>query len=195
MARRTREEAQWDARIRREQEKEDLEAFIAAYEMATSLKLTEPERPDSGTADFVCLRSGRTVGVELTQIRRPPPAEFLERLSDYNNEMSTIDGVCELGRLLIQKSAKIPNYSQKYNILLFINCECDFRVLVHFAKRLPYEDFRQSGFREIWLGDYRGIWSGAEEIRPTGDPPKLSEVARELLPLNQHFDRISGCAK
>jgi hypothetical protein len=162
MPRRTREEAQLDDRLKREAEEADLGAFIRAYRRATGLQLTDPERPEIGTQDFVCQRSnGLTVGVELTQTCRPPEKAFWERTFHHMYEMDIGDGVCELGRLLMQKSDKVPLYSTKDNLLLLINCECDFDGLIYMAEGMPMSDFKNSGFQEIWLGDYSGIRSGA----------------------------------
>src|SRR5690349_19249137 len=109
MPRRTREEAQWDDRLKREAEEADLEVFIHAYRRATGFQLTNPEQPDDhGTQDFICQRSdGLTVGIELTQIRRSPEKAFWERSFYHMDEMDIGDGVCELGRLVMQKSEKI----------------------------------------------------------------------------------------
>ena len=56
---------------------------------------------------------------------------------------------------------KKANYSRKYNIVLVLNCDADFRLLQSFAINVPYEDYESLGLDEIWLGDYRGVRTGA----------------------------------
>ena len=147
--------------LQSEKEDADFELFAEAYLVATGFEL-EVEGSETGTQDFTCSRSdGLTVGVELTELRRAPEDAFWERILQRRDEMEPWDAVDELWRLLGQKSKKKANYSTKYNIVLVLNCDADFRLLQSFAINVPYEDYQSLGLDEIWLGDYRGVRTGA----------------------------------
>jgi len=150
-----------NSRIQREKEEADFEPFADAYLTATGLILEEVGS-DSGTQDFTCERSdGKLVGVEFTELRRPPDDIFWQSVLHRRYEMDPQDAVDELWRLIEQKSERRANYSTKYNIVLVQNCDADFWLLCRMALHIPYEDYRSLRLREIWLGDYRGIREGA----------------------------------
>jgi hypothetical protein len=150
-----------NARIQSEKEDADFQPFVDAYHAATGLIL-EAVGCSTGTQDFTCERSdGKIVGVEFTELRRSPDDMFWESVLDRRYEMDAQDAVDELWRLIEQKSAKLANYSTKYNIVLVQNCDADFQLFCQMALHIPYEDYRNLRLREIWLGDYRGIREGA----------------------------------
>jgi hypothetical protein len=150
-----------NARIQSEKEEADFEPFADAYLAATGLTL-EHAGSNKGTQDFTCERSdGKLIGVEFTELRRSPDDRFWQSILDRRYEMDPQDAVDELWRLIEQKSAKLVNYSTKYNIVLVQNCDADFQLLCRMALHIPYEDYRSLALREIWLGDYCGIREGA----------------------------------
>jgi hypothetical protein len=75
--------------------------------------------------------------------------------------MDVGDALDELGRLILQKSQKIKGYKTESNILVLVSCEADFGPLCHLALAIPPEDFKASGFDEIWIGDYTGLRESA----------------------------------
>ena len=82
------EKAAWDAQFKSETEEEDFDLFVSAYARATGSELTAIERPEP--PDFLCLQSdGREVGVELTQIIRPPDNALWDSILYRKSEMDT----------------------------------------------------------------------------------------------------------
>jgi hypothetical protein len=97
------------------------------------------------------------VGVELTEIRRSPKDSFWQRIIDRQHDMCPVDAVAEFERLLSQKARKLDRFPVEECILVFLNCETEFNMIIYSLIDLPLSDLAASGFSEIWLGDYRGI--------------------------------------
>lgn len=154
------EAAMWHERLKGEAEEEDFDRFAAAYRRATGISLEVEERPDP--PDFVCIRDdGGIVGVELTQIRRSPDGAMWDRILDKQDDMRAWDAYAEFERLLYQKAAKLPKFPTRENILVVLSCEAEFAGLLFYLKDMPLSEFEQTGFQEIWVGDYQGVREGA----------------------------------
>ena len=154
------EEAAWDARLKAESEDEDFGLFVSAYARATGDALTAIERPEP--PDFLCLRSnGREVGVELTQIMRSPDSVLWDSILYRRTEMGTWSAATEFDRLLSKKVGKLENFPTKENILLIQSCDADFGMLTDHLLKIPITELKETGFQEIWLGDYQGYREGA----------------------------------
>jgi hypothetical protein len=163
----------------RQLEAADFALFASAYRRATGITLTVVSRPDP--PDFICeLPNGEIVGVELTQIRRSPDNAFWDRVLDYMDFMDPYDAFVEVGRLLDQKGKKLPQFptADDTNILVLISCEAEFDVLLRLLQDLPLSDLEESGFDEVWLGEYAGVRQGAHrEIELFGlYPEEFREV-------------------
>lgn len=154
------EEAAWDARLKSESEDEDFELFVSAYARGTGDELTAIDRPEP--PDFLCQRrDGSEVGVELTQIMRSPDAAHWDQVLLRKGEMDTWDACAEFERLVEQKSGKLRKFPIKNNILLLVSCDTDFEMLATILLGFPLKAFEETGFHEIWLGDFQGHREGA----------------------------------
>lgn len=179
------EAAAWDARLKAEGEEDDFDAFAAAYFRATGDHLSVLERPEP--PDFLCERSdGSSVGVELTQLRRSPDDAHWAAVLGRQYEMDPYIAAEEFDRLLAQKASKLPNFSTRQNILVFLNCEADFTLLCSHLLEIPLEDFEHYSFTEVWLGDYQGLREGAHfSIRLAGLYPAHLRIVEDRLDRDQ----------
>lgn len=143
-----------------DEESEDLEALLDAYEMATGERLVEE---DAGEApDFTCRReNGSLIGVELTQIRRSPNQAWMDSVIKRDDEMDAGKASEELERILLQKAEKAKKYRLPNIILMIANREANFQFLVNLASTIPISDLKSFGFEEIWLADFQGRTQGA----------------------------------
>ncbi len=183
MPRRTKEEAAIDERLKKEQEANDLEAFLLCYERATGFLIEVEEEAED--PDFIGRRSdGLTVGIELTAVWEGPENSFWRGIFSHSEEWDVDDACCKLWEQVEKKTDKIKNYRTKYNILVLLNIEANFGALCARVSQIPYEDFVQSGFSEVWLGDYSGLREGMySEIELFGLYPKQ---LRDLTERSDH---------
>jgi hypothetical protein len=177
--RRTPEEAETDRQLRKQQEAEDIDRFVHAYERATGLTLTIEEEAED--PDFIAQRSdGVQVGIELTAVTEGPVDNFYRPIVTGNPEWDPDDALARACSLVEQKSEKVPGYRTKSNILVLLNLETDFRLLCALAKDVPVDDFVSAGFIEIWLADCTGVRKGLhQEIELFGLYPENYRILTE----------------
>jgi hypothetical protein len=164
--------AEYDRRFRKEEEIEDIQAFLEAYPRATGEELEFEEGGES--PDALCRRpDGRIVGVEHTRIRRSPDAASFEAIHYCQDEMDPGDTFDEITRMIEQKAAVRPRFSTVDTILMIAVYESEFHLACAMASGIPDEDLVASGFQEIWLVDFKGIREGAHrEVRLFGLYPE-----------------------
>jgi hypothetical protein len=168
-----------DRQAKAEEEASDLEAFIDAYERAVGERL---EVEDGGESpDYVCRRpDGSLIGVELTQVRRSPGDRRWQAILDYQDEMHPYDTFEEIERIIQQKGNIRPKFRIERNILMVAVRESEFDTAVRLAKRIFIEDLEATGFEEIWLADFQGIFAGAHRgVRLFGLYPEEYRVMTE----------------
>jgi hypothetical protein len=168
--------AQW---AKKEEEVEDIEAFLAAYSRATDSGLSLEEVSES--PDAICIRQdGSKVGVEITNVRRSPEQASWERIHNHHDEMDAEEAADEVIRLIGQKTSLRPQFKTAETILVVAICEADFNFVVNLVKGIPLDDWANTGFSEIWLADFRGIREGAHrEARLFGLYPEEYRVVTE----------------
>lgn len=156
----------------KDQELKDIELFVDAYERATGERLVFEGPGES--PDAIYRRSDASiVGIELTEVRRSPDDAFWQSVLNYQDEMDFAEAVDEASRLVMKKAAKIGGFATRRTILVLAVSEADFEMTVGMAKLIPVEDFSNTGFEEVWIGDYLGIRSGAHrEVRLFGLYPE-----------------------
>ena len=181
------QEPDWDAirkdpdvqaatrQARKDEEVEDIEAFLEAYPRATGEELVFEEVSES--PDAICVRAdGSQVGVEITNVRRSPDQAFCESIR-HQDEMDCEEAVDEVVRLVEQKAEKLPNFKTPRTILVVALCEADILSVANLLKLVPIEDWKSYGFDEIWLADFKGIRDGAHrEVRLFGLYPEEYRV-------------------
>lgn len=160
MPKRDPELAEYERRFRKDEEVQDLEAFLEAHYRAKGEAL---EIDDIGESpDAICVRQdGSQIGVELTQVRRSPDDRHWQSVLDYRDEMDPADTCDEITRLIFQKARLRKAFRIERNILMIALRESDFRVAIALASEIPVEDLESTGFEEIWLADFKGIEDGA----------------------------------
>jgi hypothetical protein len=165
---RDREIAEYDRRVRKEEEAEDIQIFIDTYPRATGKELILEEVNDR--PDAVCRRAdGTVVGIEHTRVRRWPEQARFEASYYRRDEMDPGDTFDEINRLIEQKAAIRPNFLTSKTILMIAIYESDFDLAARIASDISEEDLISSGFEEIWLVDFKGIREGAHrEVRLFG---------------------------
>jgi len=152
--------AAYTRHFKKEQECEDLDAFLRAYARATGEELGIEDCGES--PDFICRRAdGSLIGVELTQIRRSPEQARWEAILDYQDEMRPGETSDEIDRLVLKKAELKKKFRIQRNILMLALRESDFDLAVRLSMNIPLEDLETTGFEEIWLADFKGIWDGA----------------------------------
>ena len=176
---RTPEEAEIDRQLKKQQEAEDVDRFIPAYERATGLTLTIEEEAED--PDFIAQRSdGVQVGIELTAVTQGPVDNFYRPILTGKPEWDPNDALDQACFLVEQKAEKVPGYRTKSNILVLLNLESDFRLLCALAKDVPVEDLASAGFVEIWLADYTGVRRGMhQEVELFGLYPEKHRTIAE----------------
>jgi len=160
MPKRSSEFAAYDRELKKEAEVADLEAFLNGYRLATGELLEMDEMGES--PDAVCIRpDGSRIGVELTQVRRSPDDAHWQAVLDNRDEMDPEETCDEIWRLISQKAELRKSFRIERNILMIALRESDFRIVVGLAKLIPIKDLESTGFEEIWIADFKGIWDGA----------------------------------
>lgn len=150
----------YDRRFRKEEEIEDIQIFLDAYERATGEVVEIEEVGES--PDAICRRpDGTLVGIEHTRVRRSPETAHWESVLDHRDEMSIEETYDEISRLIFQKAALRQKFHFQQNILMIAMYESDFDIAAALAKDIPFEDLQSTGFEEIWLADFKGIRDGA----------------------------------
>jgi hypothetical protein len=149
----------YDRRFRKEEEIEDIEIFLDAYERATGEAL---EIEDIGESpDATCIRpDGTLVGVEHTRVRRSPDTAHWDSVFHRRDEMDVGKTLDEIARLIAQKAEQRKNFRTSRNILFVALYELDFDVVVRILENYPAVDAELAGFDEIWLADFKGIRDG-----------------------------------
>jgi hypothetical protein len=158
----------FDRRFRKEEEVEDIQLFLEAYERATGETLSIE---DVGEApDAICSRAdGTIIGVEHTRVRRSPEGAHWDAVLNHKYEMDVGDTLDEVNRLIFQKAQLRKKFRVANNILIIALYETDFDVLVALAKEIPDDYLVSTGFNEIWLADFKGVRDGAHrEVRLFG---------------------------
>lgn len=137
---------------KREMERDHLGLFLSAYEKATgeSFELVDNETPDFIGRDA----EGRTVGIELTQLRFAPDVRFIRRTFEEDDRGGVGDPYWELLALGHQKSSKLtkglwPQCERKILVIMLIDCGLD-EVKHYFDTDTP----SPGGFDEVWLADH-----------------------------------------
>jgi hypothetical protein len=103
---------------KREIEREHLELFLDAYQLATGE--TFSKMYDSETPDFIGRdEAGRIVGIEITQLRFSPDERHMHRI--YPRESHEMDAWWRLLELMHQKDQKLPKGHWP---------QCDRKILV-----------------------------------------------------------------
>ena len=150
----------YDRRFRKEEEIEDIEIFLAAYERATGNAM---EIEDIGESpDATCARpDGTPVGVEHTRVRRSPDAAHWDSVFHRRDEMDVGETLDEITRLIAQKAERRKNFRTSRNILFVALYESDFDVVVRILENFPLVYAELAGFDEIWIADFKGIRDGA----------------------------------
>src|SRR5580692_6301845 len=177
LAKRDPEIVAYDRQSRKEEEVEDIEIFLDAYERATGEKLEIDEVEES--PDAICRRpDGSLVGVEHTRIRRSPEAAHWAAVLDHQDEMGFDETLDEIDRMISQKCQLLSKFRTQHNILLIALYESDFDSVVRMLECFPLPDAATAGFDEIWLADFKGIREGAHrEARLFGIfPARFSRV-------------------
>jgi hypothetical protein len=149
-----------DRRFRKEEEIEDIEIFLEAYERATGEALRIEDIDES--PDAICIRpDGTLVGVEHTRVRRSPDAAHWDSVFHRRDEMDVGETLDEIARLIAQKAERRKNFSTSRNILFVALYESGFDVVVQILENYPSADAELAGFDEIWLADFKGVRDGA----------------------------------
>jgi hypothetical protein len=173
--------AAYTRRMRREEEKEDIRAFLDAYPRATGDNLEVIEFQES--PDAVCSRSdGTFVGIEHTRIRRSPEDALWDSVLDKRGEMDITATIEEIERLIIQKTERRLRFKPEQCILLIAIYESDFDVVARVAARM-LGWLEETGFEEIWLCDFKSIRDGAHrELRLFGlHPEKFRSISERSM--------------
>lgn len=185
MAKRDPEIVAYDRQLRKQEEVDDIEVFLEAYERATGEKL---EIEDVGESpDAICRRPvGGLVGVEHTRIRPSPDDAHWQSVLDHRDEMSFDDTLDEIDRMIAQKSELLKKFRTQRNILLIALYESDFDAIARMLESFPLPDAATAGFDEIWLADFKGIRAGAHrETRIFGIFPERFAYVTERSQYDQ----------
>lgn len=136
---------------KREIEREHLGVFLDAYKIATME--TFPEMIDSETPDFIGRdMQGRTVGIEITQLRFAPDEQHMRRIFPPNP--TDDDAWFRLLDLMHRKRQTLtkgrwPRCQRKILVIMLIDTSLD-AIMTGAETDTPSED----DFTEIWLADY-----------------------------------------
>jgi hypothetical protein len=139
---------------KREIEREHLELFLDAYQLATGE--TFSEMYDSETPDFIGRdEAGRIVGIEITQLRFSPDQRHMRRI--YPPESHEMDAWWRLLELMHQKDQKLPKghwlqCDRKILVIMLVDVSID-AVAAGTETGRPDE----GGFDEVWLADHTQV--------------------------------------
>lgn len=167
--------AAYDRRMRREEEEEDINAFLDAYLRATGESLELEEFRES--PDAVCVRpDGSFIGVEHTRVRRSPEDAHWGSVLSHREEMDYAATIEEIERLIYKKSELRAKWNPRRCILLIAIYEFDFDITARAAVSI-LRDLTDTGFEEIWLADFKAIRDGAHrDLRLFGLHPEEFRV-------------------
>jgi len=134
-------------------EREELYQFLEAYEQATGEKF--PKMCCSETPDFVGEdENGRSVGIELTQLKFSPDHMFVRRYIEKQDWVSDEDAFWRILELLAKKDTKLKNGNWP---------QCERKILVIQLVDYPLSELlpncttdkpHDQSFSEIWFADY-----------------------------------------
>lgn len=137
---------------KRELEREHLALFLAAYREVTSegFALVDSETPDFIGYDNL----GRSVGIEITQLRFGPTERALRRLAPRN--IVDHDAWWQLLGLLEAKERKLtsgqwPNCERKILVIMLIDASLDDLAL------FETDEPEAGSFTEIWIADHTQV--------------------------------------
>ncbi len=140
-------------------ERQCLEYFLNARRSATGEKLTllaESESPD-----FVCTRpNGDHVGVEHTRIKyNPERTEILQSCNAYDGELDNFAVFFAAASAIAKKEHKRrkPHWKYPDATILVLDLPEAYRFEDWPADSALSEDFRDSGFMEVWISDHSSI--------------------------------------
>ena len=137
---------------KREMERDHLGLFLSAYKQVTgeTFELSDAETPDFIGRDA----EGRTVGIEMTQLRFAPDVRAIRRAFEEHDRGDVGNPYWELLELGHQKTSKLtkglwPECERKILVIMLVDCGLD-EVRHYFDTDTP--DGR--GFDEVWLADH-----------------------------------------
>jgi hypothetical protein len=161
-------------RMNREEEVDDINAFIDVYPRATGETLDLVDTQES--PDAVCTRpDGTLIGIEHTRLRRSPDEAHWDSIFHQREDMDIRSALNDMEALILKKMERRPKYKPDRCILLIAIYEAEFDTLARVAAgTMNWLD--ETGFEEIWLGDFASIRDGAHrELRLFGlFPEELS---------------------
>jgi hypothetical protein len=161
------ETAAYARRMKREEEAGDIAAFLEVYPRATGETLEwvgGDEAPDA-----ICERpDGTLIGVEHTRIVRSPNEAHDDLIFEQRDDMDIRATLDALEAQILKKSELRLKYNPDRCILLVAIYETEFDALARVAAgTMNWLD--ETGFEEIWLGDFKSIRDGAHrELRLFG---------------------------
>jgi hypothetical protein len=163
--------AAYARRMKREEEADDIAAFLEVYPRATGETLEWVDGEES--PDAICERpEGTLIGVEHTRIRRSPDDAHWDSILHQRDDMDVQATLDDLEAQILKKSGLRLKYKPSRCILLVAIYETEFDRLARIAAgTMNWLD--ETGFEEIWLGDYKSIRDGVHrELRLFGLYPE-----------------------
>ncbi len=157
----------------KESEREHLEYFLSARASAMGERLQLVA--DSEAPDFICKRpDGGVVGIEHTRIEYDPDrTEILESCGRYDGELDNFALVWAAARAIAAKEAKRrkAHWQLPDATILVLDLPDKFRLEDWPKDASLSEEFRHSGFVEVWLSDHSSI-EAFGEVTAIGLYPK-----------------------
>ena len=139
-------------------ERDDLDYFLAAYEMAIRTSLTVIEERES--PDFVCEdENGNRIGVELTKIIAHPELRSWHRLFGSGAMDSSVDIGSAISEVVFEKANKLGRRGWKTSqIILVIQLFDNPLIEVHRGlERIGCDEFTEAEFSKVWIADHSTI--------------------------------------
>ena len=142
--------------IKKEFERELLDAFLISYELITGRQPNDIE--DSESPDFLAVLGGRSVGIEVSELRLAADWE-------------TDDYVAEAWRIAEKKNDSYRRHS-RFSIpiiLVFFARQPPLYEIQDGIAHMPFEDFDVLDFSEIWFADLSDEYFSEQDPRRPAD--------------------------
>lgn len=141
---------------KKQQEGNNLDYFIEAYEYATGIKIEQVE--PSETPDFIWHKDdGTKIGIEVTRIQRSPEEAVNDKVFDNKLSMDTTEAYHQICAQIERKNGLA---SDKLILVLQL-METNIHELIPELEAAP-EDFAKYDYMEIWIADHTGIEAYAD---------------------------------
>lgn len=136
-------------------EEMELEPFLDEYESITGIALLEVRR--SERPDFLCMRNGEPVGLELVRAMRDPISRHWLAGPSQDGQMSGLDAAILVQEAVYAKERKRVSLGWQYpdqTILVVQLMDAEVGAVTRHLDEELMDEMSSTGFVEIWVADY-----------------------------------------